>query len=108
MKSINFHHIFQIQFMFSIFFQRLKIPSAAYFQLHDFNFDDIYMDDDDTLRVIAFCFSLYAHNHVNTVKCSENRLCTAVPFQFICLFVFLCCSQFMTGMPANVFGIGLC
>lgn len=29
----------------------MKIPSAAYFQLHDFKFDDIQMDDDDTLRV---------------------------------------------------------
>lgn len=26
----------------------------------------------------------------------------------IYLFVFLCCSQFMTGMSTNVFGIGLC
>lgn len=29
----------------------LKIPSAAYFQLHDFKFDDIHMEDDDTLKV---------------------------------------------------------
>lgn len=29
----------------------LKVPSLAYFQLHDFKFDDIEMDDDDTLRV---------------------------------------------------------
>lgn len=36
--------------------QNLKIPSAAYFQLHDFKFDDIYLDDDDTLRVICFSF----------------------------------------------------
>lgn len=37
-----------------IIFQTLKIPSAAYFQLHDFKFDDIHMEDDDTLKVCTF------------------------------------------------------
>lgn len=31
--------------------QSLRVPSAAHFQLHDFKFDDINMDDDDTLKV---------------------------------------------------------
>ncbi|KAJ6649109.1 Dual 3',5'-cyclic-AMP and -GMP phosphodiesterase 11 [Pseudolycoriella hygida] len=34
----------------------LKIPSAAYFQLHDFKFDDIHMEDDDTLKVFFIYF----------------------------------------------------
>lgn len=42
--------------------QNLKIPSVVYFQLHDFNFDDIYMDDDDTLRVIAINLSPVKYN----------------------------------------------
>ncbi|XP_037051573.1 dual 3',5'-cyclic-AMP and -GMP phosphodiesterase 11 isoform X1 [Bradysia coprophila] len=36
--------------------RRLKIPSAAYFQLHDFKFDDIYMEDDDTLKACLRMF----------------------------------------------------
>lgn len=41
---------------FILFQQTLKIPSSAYFHLHDFKFDDIHMEDDDTLKV--WCFSL--------------------------------------------------
>lgn len=29
----------------------MKVPSVIYYQLHDFKFDDIHMDDDETLRV---------------------------------------------------------
>lgn len=36
--------------------QSLKIPSAAHFQLHDFKFDDLLMDDDDTLRACLRMF----------------------------------------------------
>lgn len=36
--------------------RRLKIPSAAFFQLHDFKFDDIHMEDDDTLRACIRMF----------------------------------------------------
>jgi hypothetical protein len=32
-------------------FQSLRVPSAAHFRLHDFSFDDIHMDDDETLTV---------------------------------------------------------
>lgn len=42
--------------------QRLKIPSAAFFQLHDFKFDDILMDDDDTLRVC--CSDMYVYKRI--------------------------------------------
>lgn len=43
---------FSMVFLVYLFlFQKLKVPSAAYLQLHDFNFDDINMEDDDTLRV---------------------------------------------------------
>lgn len=58
--------------------QTLKIPSAAYFQLHDFNFDDIYMDDDDTLRVIAVKLSPVIYNL--SIACYNS---------FISLFVYL-------------------
>ncbi|XP_076276982.1 dual 3',5'-cyclic-AMP and -GMP phosphodiesterase 11 isoform X5 [Lasioglossum baleicum] len=34
----------------------LRVPSAAHFQLHDFKFDDIYMEDDDTL---AACLRMF-------------------------------------------------
>ncbi|XP_063703128.1 dual 3',5'-cyclic-AMP and -GMP phosphodiesterase 11 isoform X2 [Culicoides brevitarsis] len=34
----------------------LKIPSAAYFELHDFTFDDIRLEDDDTLRACIRMF----------------------------------------------------
>lgn len=36
--------------------QSLKVPSAAHFQLHDFRFDDILMEDDDTLRACLRMF----------------------------------------------------
>lgn len=36
--------------------QRLKIPSAAYFQLHDFAFDDLHLDDDGTLKACLRMF----------------------------------------------------
>lgn len=29
--------------------QNLRVPSSAHFQLHDFKFDDIHMEDGDTL-----------------------------------------------------------
>ncbi|CRK99879.1 CLUMA_CG013180, isoform A [Clunio marinus] len=35
---------------------RLKIPSSAYFQLHDFAFDDITLDDDGTLKACLRMF----------------------------------------------------
>jgi dual 3',5'-cyclic-AMP and -GMP phosphodiesterase 11 len=36
--------------------QRLKVPSSAYFQLHDFKFDDLDLNDDDTLRACLRMF----------------------------------------------------
>ncbi|XP_055635245.1 dual 3',5'-cyclic-AMP and -GMP phosphodiesterase 11-like isoform X2 [Toxorhynchites rutilus septentrionalis] len=36
--------------------RQLKVPSAAYFQLHDFKFDDLEMDDDDTLKACLRMF----------------------------------------------------
>lgn len=36
--------------------QQLKIPSAAYFQLHDFAFDDLSLDDDGTLKACLRMF----------------------------------------------------
>ena len=38
------------------YLQRLKIPSSAYFQLHDFAFDDLSLDDDDTLKACLRMF----------------------------------------------------
>ncbi|KAG5674252.1 hypothetical protein PVAND_004232 [Polypedilum vanderplanki] len=35
---------------------RLKVPSSAYFQLHDFAFDDLHLDDDDTLKACLRMF----------------------------------------------------
>lgn len=40
----------------SLYSQRLKIPSSAYFQLHDFSFDDLNLDDDDTLKACLRMF----------------------------------------------------
>ncbi|KAF3425065.1 hypothetical protein E2986_03869 [Frieseomelitta varia] len=34
----------------------LRVPSAAYFQLHDFKFDDIHMEDDQTLTACLRMF----------------------------------------------------
>lgn len=34
----------------------LRIPSAQHFRLHDFKFDDIHMDDDDTLKACLRMF----------------------------------------------------
>ncbi|XP_076752724.1 dual 3',5'-cyclic-AMP and -GMP phosphodiesterase 11 isoform X1 [Xylocopa sonorina] len=34
----------------------LRVPSAAHFQLHDFKFDDIYMEDDETLTACLRMF----------------------------------------------------
>ncbi|XP_055837301.1 dual 3',5'-cyclic-AMP and -GMP phosphodiesterase 11-like isoform X2 [Episyrphus balteatus] len=34
----------------------LKVPSAAHFQLHDFKFDDIHFEDDDTLKACLRMF----------------------------------------------------
>lgn len=39
-----------------ILLKELKIPSSAYFMLHDFKFDDIHMEDDDTLKVNLMIF----------------------------------------------------
>lgn len=36
--------------------QRLKIPCSIHFQLHDFAFDDLNLDDDDTLRACIRMF----------------------------------------------------
>lgn len=36
--------------------QQLKIPSAAYFQLHDFAFDDLSLDDDGTFKACLRMF----------------------------------------------------
>jgi dual 3',5'-cyclic-AMP and -GMP phosphodiesterase 11 len=36
--------------------QGLKIPSSAYFQLHDFAFDDLNLDDDGTLKACLRMF----------------------------------------------------
>lgn len=37
--------------LYAIIFQSLRVPSAANFKLHDFKFDDINMNDDETLTV---------------------------------------------------------
>lgn len=42
--------------LFSLHRQRLKIPSSAYFQLHDFAFDDLNLDDDGTLKACLRMF----------------------------------------------------
>jgi len=36
----------------------MRVPSAHHYQLHDFKFDDIHMDDEDTLKVRAVKFKL--------------------------------------------------
>lgn len=36
--------------------QQLKVPSAAFYQLHDFKFDDLFMEDDDTLKACIRMF----------------------------------------------------
>lgn len=36
--------------------QSLRVPSSAYFHLHDFKFDDILMEDDDTLTACLRMF----------------------------------------------------
>ncbi|XP_055386324.1 dual 3',5'-cyclic-AMP and -GMP phosphodiesterase 11-like isoform X2 [Condylostylus longicornis] len=35
---------------------KLRIPSSAHFQLHDFKFDDLYLSDDDTLKACLRMF----------------------------------------------------
>lgn len=42
--------------MYSLFWQSLRIPSSANFQLHDFKFDDIYMEDNETLTACLRMF----------------------------------------------------
>lgn len=37
--------------LYAIILQSLRVPSAANFKLHDFKFDDINMNDDETLTV---------------------------------------------------------
>jgi len=39
---------------FCYLFQSLRVPSSQHFQLYDFKFDDMHMDDDDTLKVNQF------------------------------------------------------
>ncbi|XP_065089280.1 dual 3',5'-cyclic-AMP and -GMP phosphodiesterase 11 isoform X3 [Ochlerotatus camptorhynchus] len=36
--------------------RQLKVPSAAFYQLHDFKFDDLFMEDDDTLKACLRMF----------------------------------------------------
>ncbi|XP_055601122.1 dual 3',5'-cyclic-AMP and -GMP phosphodiesterase 11 isoform X2 [Uranotaenia lowii] len=36
--------------------RQLKVPSSAFFQLHDFQFDDLHMQDDDTLKACIRMF----------------------------------------------------
>nr|XP_029715287.1 dual 3',5'-cyclic-AMP and -GMP phosphodiesterase 11-like isoform X3 [Aedes albopictus]XP_029715288.1 dual 3',5'-cyclic-AMP and -GMP phosphodiesterase 11-like isoform X3 [Aedes albopictus] len=36
--------------------RQLKVPSAAFYQLHDFKFDDLFMEDDDTLKACIRMF----------------------------------------------------
>lgn len=36
--------------------QDLRVPSSIHFKLHDFKFDDIYMQDDDTLTACLRMF----------------------------------------------------
>lgn len=114
-QSINFHRQSN-SIEFNFLFQRLKIPSAAYFQLHDFKFDDIYMDDDDTLKVIAFLFTIFQRSpsrqslsnaHFPLLLLLLLRLSSRelqFQIQFISCF-FLFCN--LIGMLANVPGAGL-
>lgn len=37
----------------------LRVPSAAHYRLHDFSFDDINMDDDETLTVSTKLFLFF-------------------------------------------------
>jgi dual 3',5'-cyclic-AMP and -GMP phosphodiesterase 11 len=54
-NSIYILNIYYYIFPF-LFMQRLKIPSSAYFQLHDFAFDDLNLTDDDTLKACLRMF----------------------------------------------------
>lgn len=45
-----------IYLVYLIFSQRLKIPCSIHFHLHDFAFDDLNLDDDDTLRACIRMF----------------------------------------------------
>lgn len=40
----------------TVYFQGLRVPSSAHFQLHDFKFDDIHMEDDETLTACLRMF----------------------------------------------------
>ena len=51
----NFFHSIPLT-LWIFYTQHLKIPSSAYFKLHDFTFDDLSMDDDDTLRACLRMF----------------------------------------------------
>lgn len=42
--------------------QSLRVPSAAKYMLHDFKFDDIKMDDDDTLKVRTLSSAYFKHS----------------------------------------------
>lgn len=53
--------------------RKLRVPSAAHYALHDFKFDDILLDDDDTLKASIRMFmdlDLIERFHVDrTVLC---------------------------------------
>jgi len=42
--------------MYFLSWQNLRVPSSAHFQLHDFKFDDIHMEDDETLTACLRMF----------------------------------------------------
>lgn len=46
------------------YLQRLRVPSAVHFRLHDFKFDDIHFEDDDTLKVRVMFFLENIQNNV--------------------------------------------
>lgn len=49
------------------------MPSAAHFRLHDFRFDDIHFEDDDTLKVTTTCLQfsivLFYYNFLHFQAC---------------------------------------
>ncbi|XP_055685169.1 dual 3',5'-cyclic-AMP and -GMP phosphodiesterase 11 isoform X2 [Lutzomyia longipalpis] len=53
--------------------RRLKVPSAAFFKLHDFRFDDIHMEDNDTL--LASLRMFYDLSLVDRFNIDTDVLC---------------------------------
>lgn len=46
----------------ALLLQSLRIPSSVYYGLYDFAFDDIHMEDDETLTVsISTKFNIYIY-----------------------------------------------